>query len=96
MVGRLLNLDLDLQYVLTLDFRSNRAEGDDLLGDADEYVIRHFATKSGKSKRDVYIHGTCRCDDCDLRFLIGNNPSFTLQEPEWPNRRGQDRAQGKL
>lgn len=33
-----------------LDFRSNRAEGDDLLGDAYEYLMRHFATESGKSK----------------------------------------------
>ena len=33
-----------------LDFRGNRAEGDDLLGDAYEYLMRHFATESGKSK----------------------------------------------
>ena len=33
-----------------LDFGSNRAEGDDLLGDAYEYLMRHFATESGKSK----------------------------------------------
>ena len=33
-----------------LDFRSNRIEGDDLLGDAYEYLMRHFATESGKSK----------------------------------------------
>ena len=33
-----------------LDFRANRAEGDDLLGDAYEYLMRHFATESGKSK----------------------------------------------
>ena len=34
-----------------LDFRGNQAEGDDLLGDAYEYLMRHFATESGKSKR---------------------------------------------
>ena len=33
-----------------LDLSSNRAGGDDLLGDAYEYLMRHFATESGKSK----------------------------------------------
>lgn len=37
-----------------LDFSSNRAEGDDLLGDAYEYLMRHFATESGKSKGQFY------------------------------------------
>lgn len=37
-----------------LDFRKNRAEGDDLLGDAYEYLMRHFATESGKSKGQFY------------------------------------------
>jgi len=37
-----------------LDFRTNRAEGDDLLGDAYEYLMRHFATESGKSKGQFY------------------------------------------
>jgi len=37
-----------------LDFASNRAEGDDLLGDAYEYLMRHFATESGKSKGQFY------------------------------------------
>ena len=32
-----------------LDFSQNRADGDDLLGDAYEYLMRHFATESGKS-----------------------------------------------
>jgi type I restriction enzyme M protein len=38
----------------TLDFGANRAEGDDLLGDAYEYLMRHFATESGKSKGQFY------------------------------------------
>jgi type I restriction enzyme M protein len=38
----------------SLDFRGNRAEGDDLLGDAYEYLMRHFATESGKSKGQFY------------------------------------------
>ena len=37
-----------------LDFGGNRAEGDDLLGDAYEYLMRHFATDSGKSKGQFY------------------------------------------
>ena len=37
-----------------LDFRANRTEGDDLLGDAYEYLMRHFATESGKSKGQFY------------------------------------------
>ncbi len=38
----------------TMDFGRNRAEGDDLLGDAYEYLMRHFATESGKSKGQFY------------------------------------------
>jgi type I restriction enzyme M protein len=37
-----------------LDFRKNRVEGDDILGDAYEYLMRHFATESGKSKGQFY------------------------------------------
>lgn len=37
-----------------LDFSRNRAENDDLLGDAYEYLMRHFATESGKSKGQFY------------------------------------------
>ncbi len=37
-----------------LDFKGNRADGDDILGDAYEYLMRHFATESGKSKGQFY------------------------------------------
>ena len=37
-----------------LNFRTNRTEGDDLLGDAYEYLMQHFATESGKSKGQFY------------------------------------------
>ena len=37
-----------------LDFSHNRADGDDILGDAYEYLMRHFATESGKSKGQFY------------------------------------------
>ncbi|TXT51242.1 MAG: type I restriction system adenine methylase HsdM [Spirochaetes bacterium] len=35
----------------SIDFGRNGAEGDDLLGDAYEHLMRHFATESGKSKQ---------------------------------------------
>lgn len=37
-----------------LDFSKNRADNDDILGDAYEYLMRHFATESGKSKGQFY------------------------------------------
>lgn len=37
-----------------LDMGGNRAGDDDLLGDAYEYLMRHFATESGKSKGQFY------------------------------------------
>jgi type I restriction enzyme M protein len=37
-----------------LNFSKNKAEGDDLLGDAYEYLMRNFATESGKSKGQFY------------------------------------------
>ncbi|NMO14525.1 SAM-dependent DNA methyltransferase [Pyxidicoccus fallax] len=53
MVDRLSNL-ISIFEKPELDFRRNRAEGDDLLGDAYEYLMRHFATESGKSKGQFY------------------------------------------
>ena len=53
MVDRLSDL-VAIFETSALDFRSNRAEGDDLLGDAYEYLMRHFATQSGKSKGQFY------------------------------------------
>ncbi|MBW5805859.1 type I restriction-modification system subunit M [Burkholderia sp. COPS] len=53
MVDRLSNL-VSIFDTPELDFRSNRAEGDDILGDAYEYLMRHFATDSGKSKGQFY------------------------------------------
>ena len=53
MVDRLSNL-VSIFDNPALDFRGNRAEGDDLLGDAYEYLMRHFATESGKSKGQFY------------------------------------------
>src|SRR5512137_2261531 len=53
MVDRLTNL-IAIFENKALDFSKNRAEGDDLLGDAYEYLMRNFATESGKSKGQFY------------------------------------------
>jgi type I restriction enzyme M protein len=53
MVERLTNLIAIFENP-ALDFSKNRAEGDDILGDAYEYLMRHFATESGKAKGQFY------------------------------------------
>jgi len=53
LVERLTNLVAIFQSP-ALDFSKNRAEHDDILGDAYEYLMRHFATESGKSKGQFY------------------------------------------
>ena len=53
MVDRLSNL-IGIFQKPELDFSQNRAENDDILGDAYEYLMRHFATESGKSKGQFY------------------------------------------
>lgn len=49
MVDRLTNLIAIFENP-ALDFSKNRADHDDILGDAYEYLMRHFAAESGKSK----------------------------------------------
>ncbi|QVM92108.1 type I restriction-modification system subunit M [Pseudomonas entomophila] len=53
MVEKLTNLVAIFQKP-ELDFSQNRADNDDILGDAYEYLMRHFATESGKSKGQFY------------------------------------------
>lgn len=53
MVDRLSNLIANFERK-ELDFSKNRADGDDILGDAYEFLMRHFATESGKSKGQFY------------------------------------------
>ncbi len=53
MVDRLTNLIAIFENP-ALDFSKNRAENDDILGDAYEYLMRHFVTESGKSKGQFY------------------------------------------
>ena len=53
MVERLTNL-VNIFNKPELDFSKNRADHDDILGDAYEYLMRHFAQESGKSKGQFY------------------------------------------
>lgn len=53
MVDRLTNL-ISIFESKDLDFSKNHADGDDILGDAYEYLMRHFAKESGKSKGQFY------------------------------------------
>ena len=89
MVDRLTNLIAIFENP-ALDFSSNRAEGDDILGDAYEYLMRHFATESGKSKGQFYtpaevsrvmaqIVGIRRCQD--QPFNHGLRPHVRLWIP---------------
>jgi type I restriction enzyme M protein len=68
MVDRLSNL-VSIFNTPALDFRSNRAEGVDLLGDAYEYLMRHFVTGSGKSKGQFYTPGGERSNNVYPQFL---------------------------
>jgi len=53
MVDRLTNLIAIFEHK-ALDFSKNLAGGDDILGDAYEFLMRHFAVDSGKSKGQFY------------------------------------------
>lgn len=53
MVERLTNL-ISIFQKPELDFSKNRADNDDILGDAYEYLMLHFAQESGKSKGQFY------------------------------------------
>jgi len=53
MVDRLTNL-ITIFETPALDFSKNRIGNDDILGDAYEYLMRNFATESGKSKGQFY------------------------------------------
>ncbi|MGI8412828.1 MAG: N-6 DNA methylase [Solirubrobacteraceae bacterium] len=60
-----------------LDFRGSRAEGDDLLGDAYEYLMRHFATESGKSKGQFYTPAEV---SRVMAQIVGISPSTTQDQ----------------
>ena len=65
-----------------LDFSGSRAEGDDLLGDAYEYLMRHFATESGKSKGQFYTPAEVSRIMASLIGITTNTPrSATVYDP---------------
>lgn len=65
-----------------LNFKNNRAEDDDVLGDAYEFLMRHFATESGKSKGQFYTPAEV---SRILSKVIGvekaDKPSYTAYDP---------------
>ncbi|TPE43608.1 type I restriction-modification system subunit M [Pontibacter mangrovi] len=65
-----------------LNFKNNRAEDDDILGDAYEFLMRHFATESGKSKGQFYT-------PAEVSRVLANiievdkaiSPSYSVYDP---------------
>ncbi len=65
-----------------MDFTGSKAEGDDLLGDAYEYLMRHFATQSGKSKGQFYTPAeVSRVMAQLLQIPAGTPKSATVYDP---------------
>ena len=65
-----------------LDLSANRAGGDDLLGDAYEYLMRHFATESGKSKGQFYTPAeVSRIMAKVIGFGPDTRPDQTIYDP---------------
>ncbi|MGO4453700.1 N-6 DNA methylase [Arthrobacter sp. RAF14] len=65
-----------------MDFTGSKAEGDDLLGDAYEYLMRHFATQSGKSKGQFYTPSeVSRVMAQLLQIPAGTPKSTTVYDP---------------
>lgn len=65
-----------------LNFKNNRAEDDDILGDAYEYLMRHFATESGKSKGQFYTPSeVSRIMSKIIDVQKADRPSFTVYDP---------------
>lgn len=66
----------------SLDFSNNRAGDDDLLGDAYEYLMKNFASESGKSKGQFYTPGEV---SRLMAKLIGihedNQENITIYDP---------------
>ncbi|BAV94593.1 type I restriction-modification system, DNA-methyltransferase subunit M [Ichthyobacterium seriolicida] len=66
-----------------LNFKNNRVEDDDILGDAYEFLMRHFATESGKSKGQFYtpaevsriLYKVIDVDKADKPFYTAYDPT---------------------
>ncbi len=65
-----------------LDFTKNRAGGDDILGDAYEFLMRKFAQDSGKSKWQFYTPGeVSRIMAQVIGIDKASDPSMTIYDP---------------
>lgn len=65
-----------------LNFKNNRAEDDDVLGDAYEFLMRHFATESGKSKGQFYTPAeVSRILSKVISVDKADKPSYTVYDP---------------
>lgn len=65
-----------------LNFSRNRADGDDILGDAYEYLMRNFATESGKSKGQFYTPAeVSRVVAAVVGINRANSPRQTVYDP---------------
>lgn len=65
-----------------LDFTKNRAGGDDILGDAYEFLMRKFAQDSGKSKGQFYTPGeVSRIMAQVIGLDKATDPSMTVYDP---------------
>lgn len=65
-----------------LNFSNNRADGDDILGDAYEYLMRNFATQSGKSKGQFYTPAeVSRVISKVIGVNSAKNQSQTIYDP---------------
>lgn len=65
-----------------LNFKNNRAEDDDVLGDAYEFLMRHFATESGKSKGQFYTPAeVSRILSKVIDVDKADKPSYTAYDP---------------
>ena len=71
-VDRLTNL-IGIFENKALDFSKNRADGDDILGDAYEYLMRHFATESGKSN-------AATAGLAQMNMILHNNPTALIDQ----------------
>lgn len=81
MVDRLSNL-VSIFDSPGLNFSGNRADGDDILGDAYEYLMRHFATESGKSKGQFYTPAeVSRIMAKVIGVSAATSPSQTIYDP---------------
>ena len=80
MVDRLTNL-ISIFQKPELDSK-NRAEGDDIPGDAYEYLMRRFATESGKSKGQFYTPSeVSRVIAMVIGISPGNTRATTAYDP---------------